>query len=361
MPYAQDISGTEPWIEIGTITHVDRQKFTVDWESDSNDRKMFGIPIMSPMFSQDYGSGQSGLPSIGAKAVMCLPSDRSTPFILGFLADQEEPPQDGEDASQAGGRKPTQAEEIWSVHGQGGSMLALYRDGTVMIQAKPGVHRVYIPGGTLWDLASAYKMDTASGRWEWKAEETSHQSQFVATFKDFSSSAQATVGVRIGNIPDAAVVGPASMEVVVAPQGVDEHGRSSAQSFVFRVDQQGNTWEMQQASMTKIVNGNVTLTVSNKTETVTGNLTLTVAGTETETVTGAAMKTALNITMNALSSFQVNAPIARFGVAAADPVVKGVELVQWLATHTHPAPKVPPVEQIQNLPTILSTGVFVER
>lgn len=348
-----------PWIEFGTVVAVNREARTVDIVTDQSERRLHSVPMASPIFSQSFGEGMILMPEPGARAIVCLPSDQQTPVILGFIADPDESG-DEEDDSYRAGLPDSQREEIAGFRGRKGNRISLFRDGTVLIQAKPGTQRLYLPGGTLWDVASRYKIDTAQGRFDWHAEETSKEAKFVATFKARATDALATVAVRIGQLSDKPVVGPSAIDVAISPMSVDEHGQTVAETYAFRVDQQGNSYEFQQGSLTKIVNGQVTITAATKTETITGSLTINVAGQKSENILGGYFLRSLAVDITA-GSIQMTAPIIRLGSPAAiDPAVKGLELVKWLATHTHPAPKTPPVDHIGDLPQILSTFLFLD-
>lgn len=348
-----------PWIEFATIVAVDRQRRTVDIVTDQAERRLHNVPIASPVFSQTFGEGMNVMPEPGARAVVCLPSDRQVPIILGFIADPNES-DESEDDSYQGGLPDSQREEIVGFRGRKGNRVSLFRDGTVLIQAKPGVQRLYIPGGTLWDVASRYKVDTAQGHIEWKAEETDKEARFIAVFKAHASDPKPSVGIRVGFITDSPVTGPSAIDVAISPSMIGDDGSHNAETFAFRVDHQGNSYQFQQGTMTQIVNGHVTMTAVSKSETIQGSFDITVLGSKQENVIGASTFRALRIEFDSLSEFLVAAPVIRLGSpAAVDPCLKGLETLKWLATHTHPSPKTPP-QEIDQLPSILSTSVFTD-
>lgn len=348
-----DASGTTPWIEVGTIQAVDRKKFTVDWVADYSERRCYGVPIVSPVMNQSFGEGFSALPEPGAKAVLCLPSDRSSPIILGFISDPDEG--DGEeDPSYRGGRKDSQGEEIVGLHGRKGQRISVFRDGTIMIQSKPGVQTVYVPSGVIHTLSPSLKVTSAAGNMEWSASETSEEAIFKGTFKSHKSDPRPSIGIRIG--------GDQAIEVGVSALSVDDEGRTTGLgSYSFKVSLDGTVYTYSQGSVTVISNGDMNLVVNNKTETIKGNLTLSILGSKTEQIVGTLNELAMRVAYTVGSEFLVTSPVIRLGSpAAVDPAVKGIELVKWLATHTHPGPKTPPVEHIQDLPQILSTAVFLD-
>ena len=61
------------------VLNVNYKKWTVDVQSKFDQYHYFDIPIASPYLHHTGGEGISAMPEVGATALVCLPSDTSTP------------------------------------------------------------------------------------------------------------------------------------------------------------------------------------------------------------------------------------------------------------------------------------------
>ena len=72
--------------ESAIITNVNKRTYTVAVRTEHTDRDYDDIQVMQP-YLHPKGDGIIVLPDIGAKCLLGLPSDNTTPFIMGFQAE----------------------------------------------------------------------------------------------------------------------------------------------------------------------------------------------------------------------------------------------------------------------------------
>lgn len=337
------------WVEEGTITRIDAKTFKIDWVGDASDREISEIQLLSPYAHQAFGEGLSIIPDIGAKAYVCQPSDDSHPFVLGFYMDPGEYKDkngETEHSYQAGRQKMLPGE--MKLQGRKGNMIYLRRGGVLQLGASPACHTFYFPvSNFLWNVCQRYKLDTSGGEISWEKTNVGDGTELRALVRDRAGDQKASVGIRLGNILDATPIpatspGQIMAEFVVAPTLIDSDGRSATQKFALRVDKNGNAYQMAQGSVVTITQDEVFHTMRARRHLIQTDDLLTIQGNRTEIVLGMQESTALRQVLRAATEILLEAPLNRYGsIAASQPGILGVPLLQALIAHTHPGPRQP--------------------
>lgn len=359
------------WIEVGTVVRVDAKRSKVDWEGDHSDRKAYGISLSSPYIHQAFGEGDTRLPDLGAKAIVCQTSDDEPPLILGYYVDPESSDDnegEGKEESFQSGR-PVMSPGEYMYRGRKGNMHYLRRDGTYQLGASPGCQTFYVPvGNLLWNICKRSKLDAAGGQLNWEVKEVGgvgDSTEMRALLRESASDAKATVMVRSGNLfdapkPPATTPSNVVIEVVVSPKGIDNAGKSMLQMYAFRIDRLGNVYRYTKGKVTTLTDGEVFDTLDSRRVVIKTDDSLTVTGNLTEVITGTLKSTAGRQEIKALADALVEAVVVRLGgQAASQPLMRGIVATSLLANHKHPIPGKPSPE-LASLASALSTKVLTE-
>lgn len=350
------------WIEEGVITRVHPSRYTVDWEADKSSRRFFDICLASPYVHQGYGQGMTIMPEVGAKCLVVQPSDDSPPVVLAFVVDPvNTTDKDGEISTSYHSARPPAVPGDIIFRGRKGNTVYLHRNGNLQLGASPGNQTFYLPiSSLLWDVCKRYRLDTGGGQLAWEvASSATYDTELRLTARERATAANASLSLRMGtlaDLPPPPTPGATTVlfELAIAPEGVDNQGRSAAQVFALRVDKAGHEWRYNAGSVTTAVGQDTVYQCVNRTETISGNQTTVVGGMLTETIIGMRDSTALRQTVRAMTEVLLEAPLIRYGgLPASLPGVYGPALLTWLAKHTHPAPGTPPKE-VDDLASILA-------
>lgn len=356
------------WIEEGTITRVDPDTHKVDWSGENSDRECDEIALASPYTHQAFGEGFSHLPDVGAKAVVCHTSDDAPPLVLAYYTDPEEKKNDkGEtEHSHRSDRQKMLPGEM-RLQGRAGHLLYLRRGGILQLGANPACQTFYFPvSNLLWDVCKRYKLDAGGGQLVWEVKEVGgvkDAAEFRVVLRDKASDLKATTALRIGKLMDATPIPattPAQVvaEFQVAPALIDDKGRSPIQKYVLRIDKNGNVFNLTNGMLITNCNDEVFQTMKARRTVVLTNDTLTITGNRTEFIVGMRDSTALRQVVRALTEVLLEAPINRYGsIAATQPGVLGLPLVQALVNHSHPGPNRPSTD-LGGLPATLTKKHF---
>jgi hypothetical protein len=270
----------------GRVMNVNLVKWTVDVAAQFDRHKYFNIQVGSPYLHHANGEGIYVIPEIGCKAVVCIPSDSTPPFVIGFVMANEmvndssaDAPQgttshsqatpNPTDASFAGGRPVAKLGDIW-MRTRDGNFVILHRGGVLQIGATELAQRIYLPlNNSVMDISENYAHHNTGGSITWGLQDGPSLSKFPTqhqqTFRIFADDKYADIRVSSGKVysplgdPDngaaasAAGVGqssdsPVICEVAVSPQGfIAESGEAVDASTVtnsvlrFVFDRSGNT------------------------------------------------------------------------------------------------------------------------
>jgi hypothetical protein len=258
---------------------------------------------------------------------------------------------------------------LWQ--GRDENFIVLRRGGVLQIGSTNICQRAYIPvANYIRDFCENYELNTAAGTLSWivhPSETTpaaNAPTEFSLVAREFAQDKMASIKVSVGSLikePQLPNEANTFVEVIVAPDNIDPtDGTTKSEVFILRIGRDGSTYTMQ-ADRAVEVTGTDTLTVNkDQSITVKGNRELTVEGTLTENITGDRTITGDGgdaETWAAVKSITASA-LKLGGTDASEPGVLGLQLLNWLATHTH-IPNGPPV-QAGALADILAKIVYLK-
>ena len=203
------------------VTNVNLVNCTVDAVSKFDRYEYADIPVSSPYIHHSAGEGLSITPEIGATALVCIPSDTTTPFVMAFLmvpetidtGTEEDPmgtnPRDNvEDTpttiSFAGGRPKAKPGDI-ILCTRDNNFVILHRGGILQLGADELTQRMYIPmNHFMMDISQNYAHHNSGGSIVWGlqegAGETSYPSEYTQTFRVLANDQFADVRIKIGKV-----------------------------------------------------------------------------------------------------------------------------------------------------------------
>ncbi len=257
----------------GKVVNINMVNWTVDVASSFDKKRYFDVQVGSPYMHWDNGEGIYIMPEVGAKCIICLPSDSSPPFVAAFVMPFENVDAASDDApkgttskanangtssgaSFAGGRPRAKPGDIW-LRTRDDNFIILHRGGTVQIGANELAQRIYIPlNNYIMDISDNYVHHNQCGSMYWGLQATPTKdkfpTEFMQTFRVFANDKYAEVRVKAGKVDDpvtGTIDKDASLkqvvyEIVVAPQGFDPETGSTkdAKALVMRFafDKEGN-------------------------------------------------------------------------------------------------------------------------
>jgi hypothetical protein len=211
----------------GVIVDVNTKNWTVDVHSKFDRRKWFDIQTGSPYLHYNNGEGLSIMPEVGAKCVVCIPSDGTQPFISTFIAPLEtrdasvtqndegdlelETPggkdkKSAVDASFAAGRYPAKPGDIVA-RTRDGNFLILHRGGVVQIGATTLAQRIFLPIGNLvMDVSERYAHHNVGGSINWGLQEgpsiANSPTQWSQVFRVYANDRFADLRIACGKVYD---------------------------------------------------------------------------------------------------------------------------------------------------------------
>ena len=389
--------------ETGVIASVNVQNMTVDWVSQHSGRQVPGVQIMAPYINFNNGEGFTVVPEVGSICVLCWPSDEESPFIMGFITAPEaasvdtgnvDPDEDPDTAaatmaatpkvSTAGGTTQERSSDasyranrpvlnpgdmLWQ--GRDENFVVLRRGGVLQIGSTNICQRAYVPvGNYIRDFCENWELNTAAGSMSWVVHpsettpDANAPTEFTLVAREYAQDAKASIKVSVGSLikePQLPSAVTPFVEVVIAPNNIDPvDGATQSEVFILRIGKDGTTYTMQGDRSVEI-KGTDTLTVTGKQSIgIKGDRDLTVEGNLTESITGKHTVTGDEGSAETWAKIKtITASAVKLGgTDASEPGVLGLQLLQWLATHTH-IPNGPPI-QAGALASILAKIVYVK-
>ena len=393
--------------ETGVVASVNVQNMTVDWTAQHSGKQMAGVQVMSPYLHYNNGEGYNCCPEVGAICVLCWPSDEESPFVMGFITapeivgavsgDVQQEAQDPDvessddmppaqttnsggtttpkttDASYRAGRPVMNPGDIW-IQGRDENFLILKRGGVLQIGSTNICQRAYVPiSNYIRDFCENYELNTAAGSLSWLVHPVEKDpggnapTEFTLLTREFAQDKSASIKVSVGSLDSEPTADPKAaktyIEVVIAPGNIDPASGevSGDPAYVLRISKDGYSYSMQAGCRAVEVKKDDSLTVGgDQTIQVTGDRSVTVNGKVTETITGEHNITGSDASTETWAKIKtIDAPLTKIGGPdASEPPPLGLQLVQWLATHTH-LPYAPPT-QVGTLQAILAKKVVVK-
>ncbi len=367
----------------GKVVGVNLVNWTVDVASTYDRHKYLNIQVGSPYLHFSNGEGFYAIPEVGAKCMICLPSDSSPPFVLSFVMPVEKVTDAGTaDAPQGtgghggvmknataarfdGGRPRGKPGDI-GVRGRDGNFVILHRGGVLQIGANELSQRMYIPlDNHMLDISERYSHHNVGGSILWGLAEGRQDSAVAEceTYRVFADDKYADIRITKGFVanpidPENALPARVVYEVVVGPKKFNadsgDVGDAGAEvTYKFALDREGN--------ISTTISGDVFCHIKKK-------LTLKIDDALDVTGKSASLRFDDGLTLDGGSSTTVKGDIIRLGsgtqaVARKGDFVSTKVMVPVLATILIPAPLIPGVPTPlclisfqQNLGGVITTG-----
>jgi hypothetical protein len=329
------------------VTNVDTRRYTVDVQTEQENRDYPNVQIGSPMY-HFLGEGQGGLPDIGARCLIAIPSDDTPPTILVFLdlpfmaspteleqGGGSDLPQAGSDEYQmsfAGAKPKCLPGDYWLI-GRDGNFFFLRRGGTIQEGASAFCQRMYLrPRNVIRDFCENYLLSTVGIDLLLESErEADSDSVDLGTHlrlqvNELLGDTKATVLLEAGKLGDDKV-----LRLAVVEEGIDRASGSYANPDA--------EWSVKKDGTVDGVFGATTLEYQSLDESVIGN--------RTETIRGRTSLSALDSSEDITGTKRIEATTIQlsgkviFG-SGAQPICGNADaFYQWCLTHTHDASGVP--------------------
>jgi len=252
----QPEGGVGAFVMEGRIVDVNIERWTVDFVSTFDQKYYLNVQVGSPYMHSQRGEGIYAVPEVGAKCMLCIPSDGPPPFILSFIMPLETIPDTRtdessagpstgkgavenptpSDASLAGGRARAKPGDIY-LKGRDGNFAILHRGGVLQIGSTAMAQRLYIPlGNIITDISQSYHHYNVGGAINWEvssgpSEENPHTT-WKQTFRLRANEELASVRVAVGSLKD--LVGPPIGQVGFNQIGAEQIG-ASANPVIYEV------------------------------------------------------------------------------------------------------------------------------
>jgi hypothetical protein len=204
------------------VLDTSSQTRTVTVITSFDKHRFMDIQAASPYLHYAEGEGFDAIPEVGARCLVCIPSDSSPPIVLAFVAPPEQLDTAAEDApegtvgrstpgysttsSYGGGRPPGKPGDI-RIRGRNGNFLVLHRGGSLQIGASPMAQTVYVPLRNLMALITGeFELLNPGGAIHWGIQPTGDKStqpvSHTATYRVYANDKAADIRVSTGKVYD---------------------------------------------------------------------------------------------------------------------------------------------------------------
>lgn len=345
------------WIETGQIINVDIAHWTVDVRTKNTHRQLLDKQVCAPYLHFNHGEGIYAMPEVGAKCMVCSPTD-DEPFILCFITAFEREPsgepstqpegdeEDGEAQSEVtfrAGRPKLQQGDIM-MRTRDGNQLWLHRGGMVEIGATHMAKRVYIPiGNMIRDVFQNYQARSTAGDMTWKTLRSDTdpagdaKTSFTLAARRFAQDEKASVLVQLGHAGEEEEGGVTHLRCVVAQDAIDpDTGEVEGEGAVyeFTVNEAGDVDVSVSGDVTMEITGNVDITCAGEGNLSFANLTQTISGDMTVQISGSHTLDAASSTENISGTKVINGSV-HLGADGGTKVMLVTPSVIAFANHTH--------------------------
>ena len=210
------------WVQ-GKIVNVNLVNWTVDVAAQFDRKRYYDIQVASPYMHYSNGEGISIFPEVGAKCMVCLPSDSSPPFVGAFIMPVEITDMAAPDApkgttsksaqnatssgaSFAGGRPQAKPGDIW-MRTRDDNFVILHRGGVLQLGCSELAQRLYIPlTHFIMDISNNYAHHNAGGSILWSLQEGAGlehlPTEYTHSFRVFADNKKADIRVKVGKVSD---------------------------------------------------------------------------------------------------------------------------------------------------------------
>jgi hypothetical protein len=212
--WSQPEGGYPAYIHEGRIINVNFVNWTIDFQSQFDQKQFFDVQVSSPYMHPNHGEGIYVMPEINSKCLVCIPSDGPPPFVLAFIMPMETkdvPPEEqtssataSEGSTFAGGRKRAKSGDI-IVKGRDGNFVILHRGGVLQVGASEVAQRIYIPlQNIITDISQNYEHHNSGGSINWgiasSSTDDNPETEFRQTFRLFANDEKADVRLAVGKV-----------------------------------------------------------------------------------------------------------------------------------------------------------------
>jgi hypothetical protein len=208
----------------GKVAKLNLSNWTVDVYSQFDQKRYFDIQVGSPYIHYSNGEGISAFPEVGAKCMVCIPSDSSPPFIQSYImpveivdmaapdapngsTSQSSPGTSASGASFGGGRPKIKPGDIW-MRTRDDNFVILHRGGVLQIGATELAQRLFIPlNHYIMDISQNYAHHSAGGSILWGIQDAAagashYPTEYTHSFRVFSDYKSADIRVKVGKVSD---------------------------------------------------------------------------------------------------------------------------------------------------------------
>lgn len=350
-------------IEEGRIINVNMKRWTADVRSEVNQSEFLDLQWGNPYLHFTNGEGIFAMPEVGAKCMVCRPSD-SSPFILCFtttfernLSASEEESQGERDLSEgeeqsnanisfAAGRPNLQQGDIM-LRGRDGNQIWLRRGGVVEIGSTHISKRIYIPLlNYIRDFCENYSLQTFGGDLSWTVKRVDDDPDGEAkavlkvAAKQAAQDEKASVSLRIGTVTE-----DDRFDLTVAPTSInmETFEVDGGPLYQMKIDDEGSVTITTKKDATITVEGDLSETVEGSaTYSYQGGHTVDVSGDQDISVSGGHKLTASSSEESITGGKTITASSIELGGSGSQPICLFPALNAWLASHAHPPTGGPP-------------------
>lgn len=354
-------------VENGRIINVDIKHWTVDVRTQYSQRQLLDTQVGAPYLHFNSGEGIFAMPEVGAKVMVCTPSD-GAPFVMCFCTtfEREGAPADsdnqesstipstentedgaGTEVTFRAGRPYLQQGDLM-MRCRDGNQIWLHRGGVVEIMSTGLCRRLYIPlNNVIRDVAENWVVDSLAGSMEWRVERTGSSSStdrednatFTLAAKNLAQDQLSTVHLRVGRVDDTK-----RLRLAIAPASLDEDGESEGDlSFLLEIDEEGTVTAAIAKDVNLTVEGEFNAQIDGVAAYQYGSdLGMTIGGGYSVEVTGAHELEASSSKESLSTSKEISASSIKLGgPGATTPVMLVTPAVAAFGYHIHPTPAGP--------------------
>lgn len=203
------------------IFNVNMTNWTVDVSTIFDQKVMLDLQVASPYMNANNGEGLYVVPEVGAKCLICIPSDGPPPFVLAFImpmvtipdtSSEEAPagtapkggsPSTTSDYTYAGGRKRGKPGDIVA-RTRDGNFMILHRGGVAQFGASPLAQRICVPLQNLvTDISQKYNHFNSGGSINWGVQDRGNEdpdTEWRHTLRVFANDEFADLRFAMGRV-----------------------------------------------------------------------------------------------------------------------------------------------------------------
>lgn len=352
-------------VEMGRVINVNTKRWTADVRTETSQSLFLDMQWGNPYLHFSQGEGIYAMPEVGAKCMVCRPSD-APPFIMCFTttfernlsasaeeSQAERGRQEGQEESNANvsyaaGRPDLQQGDIM-LRGRDGNQIWLRRGGVVEIGSTAVSKRIYIPLlNYIRDFCENYSLMTFGGDMSWTVERVENDPAGVAkalfkiAAKESAQDEKATIALQMGEVSD-----ENRFSITVAPDAIDMEtlGVDGAAQFELTIDNEGTVTATTKKDVDLTIEGELSQVVKGSASyNYQGGLDVRVSGGDHTTNVSGSHRLTANSSEERLSGTKtITAPSIQLGSSGAtEPLVKFTPLLQFLTKHVHPPTGGPP-------------------